>query len=506
MIRINSNKMNIKDLNKVEFWIASLLYGYSILSLISNGSSDHNVIPYAFEDAKINFNYTSNYFLPELFRYSILYFSFLLLNFCCLPPLYKKVNTGLNVLITVIVFIFSGLVISIAQTYSKAYLLVKYEDLDTAYNRVFFAGFSYAAWLVLLIAIYVALKKLIIYLVEHDENDQHSRMKLEITFGAAFWFVGVLLWVAAGVDFEVILCWTLVVFAAIFHLIYALYYQIPLTLEQQKPFRSYYGKIVLIACILTLPICLIAAFLSHSHDIAPVVMVFHLGTQLGITAPLAWYIYKKRGETDAQIFWLKKELRKSDASLGFLKSQINPHFLFNALNTLYGTALQENADRTGEGIQKLGDMMRFMLQENMQDKISLSRDIEYLNNYIALQKLRTSTSVDIMINTEIAEEFTASNISPMLLIPFVENAFKHGISLQSPSHIKITLQTKDNTLYFDVHNSIHLKADGDPEKLNSGIGLENVKQRLNLLYPKKHELIIRESAKEFFVHLTLNLN
>ena len=238
----------------------------------------------------------------------------------------------------------------------------------------------------------------------------------------------------------------------------------------------------------------------------PIVNVFHIPIQLLISTPLAWYIYKTRNATDQQIFTLQKELGKSDANLGFLKSQINPHFLFNALNTLYGTALQEKADRTGEGIQKLGDMMRFMLHENMQDKISLTRDIDYLNNYIELQKLRTSTTVDILIKTEIEEQLADLQISPMLLIPFVENAFKHGISLQSPSHIKVTLQTKAKTLYFDVNNSIHLKADGDPEKINSGIGLQNVKQRLNLLYPKKHELIIRESAKEFFVHLTLNLD
>ncbi len=93
----------------------------------------------------------------------------------------------------------------------------------------------------------------------------------------------------------------------------------------------------------------------------------------------------------------------------------------------------------------------------------------------------------------------------MLLIPFVENAFKHGISLQHPSYIKVTLQTKDKTLYFDVHNSIHIKPDNDPEKFKSGIGLQNVKQRLALLYPNNHELIIRESAKEFFIHLTMQL-
>lgn len=93
----------------------------------------------------------------------------------------------------------------------------------------------------------------------------------------------------------------------------------------------------------------------------------------------------------------------------------------------------------------------------------------------------------------------------MLLIPFIENAFKHGISLREPSHINISLQTRENTLYFDVHNSIHPKVVNDTEKYNNGIGLENVKQRLALLYPNKHELVIRESAKDFFIHLTIQL-
>jgi LytS/YehU family sensor histidine kinase len=93
----------------------------------------------------------------------------------------------------------------------------------------------------------------------------------------------------------------------------------------------------------------------------------------------------------------------------------------------------------------------------------------------------------------------------MLLIPFVENAFKHGISFREPSHIKINFETKDKTLNFDVYNSKHVKQENDPEKDKSGIGLNNVKQRLELLYPGKHELIIRETGKEFFVHLTLQL-
>jgi len=503
-MRTGPTDMNIKNIHKLEFWIPSFIYGCAVFSLISNGSNA--AIPEEFKSAKIEFSYLSNYFLPELFRYSVLYFAFLMLNFCCLPPLYKRINTGFNIAILVAMYLITGLVMSITQTYTKAYTLVEYNSIDDAYNQIFFKGFTNAAWLILLIGIYVTLKKLIIYLAEHKDADAQNRMKLEIAFGAAFWFIGVLLWLAAGVDFDIILCWTLVVMACIFLVIYSIYYLIPLALMQRKPFRYFYGKATLITLIITVPVCVAGALMSEGHDFFPIVMVFHLGAQLGLSIPLSWYIYKNRNETEEQITSLKKELGKSDANLGFLKSQINPHFLFNALNTLYGTALQEKAERTGEGIQKLGDMMRFMLQENTQDKIPLSRDIDYLNNYIELQKLRTSISVDIVIKTEIEEHFTTLQIAPMLLIPFVENAFKHGISLQSPSHIKVTLQTKGDMLYFDVHNSIHLKADGDPEKLQSGIGLPNVRQRLELFYPKKHELIIRESAKEFFVHLTLSLN
>lgn len=283
-----------------------------------------------------------------------------------------------------------------------------------------------------------------------------------------------------------------------------------------------YAGVMVVVVPLSIPVMLLMLYLFEQHH-------FHSGiqlpytyqineatisigmagntiSQLVIVIPCAWTVYKKRNEhTQAEIYTLKTELGKSDAHLHFLKSQINPHFLFNALNTLYGTALQENAERTGEGIQKLGDMMRLMLQENIQDIIPLTNDLEYLKNYIMLQELRTATSPDISIETRIEEVNQDLQITPMLLIPFVENAFKHGISLRHPSHIKITAQTKGETLYFDVHNSIHLKPDNDPEKGQSGIGLENVKQRLQLLYPGKHELMIRENGKEFFVHLTLQL-
>jgi two-component system LytT family sensor kinase len=221
---------------------------------------------------------------------------------------------------------------------------------------------------------------------------------------------------------------------------------------------------------------------------------------------LSWMMYKRFMQSNEEVISLQKELGTSTAKLDFLRSQINPHFLFNALNTLYGTAIQEKADRTTEGIQKLGDMMRFMLQENMQDKISLAREIEYLNNYITLQKLRTDTLPTVKIETEIDQQERLMQIAPLLLIPFVENAFKHGISFREPSYIKTTLGVNEKELFLDVSNSIHRKSENDPEKNGSGIGLVNVKQRLNLLYPKKHELIIRETEKDFFIHLTIQLS
>ncbi len=217
------------------------------------------------------------------------------------------------------------------------------------------------------------------------------------------------------------------------------------------------------------------------------------------------YIYNRRKKRIAEWVNLRSELGQASADLQFLRSQINPHFLFNILDTLYGTALQEKAERTASGIQMLGDMMRFMLHENNQDRILLVREMEYLRNYIELQCLRIASSPQINVEYDIRETRNETRIAPMLLIPFVENAFKHGISLQKRSWIKITLHEEDGELYFDVHNSIHRKANDDPEQANSGIGLENVRQRLALVYADRYELVIRETAHEFFIHLTIRL-
>lgn len=278
---------------------------------------------------------------------------------------------------------------------------------------------------------------------------------------------------------------------------------IPDLVSKGEGYWRYLSRFVVTGSIINL--AFIVAFMAVFHAGFGFIWVPMYGRFLLLTlvigAPAIWIIYHNR----QSIQKLKTDLGQSTADLGFLRSQINPHFLFNVLNTLYGTALQEEAPRTSEGIQKLGDMMRFMLQENMQDKIPLTREVEYLTNYVELQKLRVQTSPDIVIELNIEEQHNYLLIAPMLLIPFVENAFKHGISLQEPSYIKISLHTEGNKLYFDVYNSTHAKKENDPESNNHGIGLDNVAQRLNLLYTGEHELVIHESMKEFFVHLVINL-
>ncbi|MFN8353626.1 MAG: histidine kinase [Spirosomataceae bacterium] len=217
-----------------------------------------------------------------------------------------------------------------------------------------------------------------------------------------------------------------------------------------------------------------------------------------LTALIRWYFFVENQQLQTQV------LRQS-AELSTLRSQINPHFLFNALNTLYSVAMKENSEKTADGIQKLGDMMRFMLHENNQERIPLSKELEYLQNFLDIQRMRIDESQSIEIRVNLQEAKPEVYIAPMLLNPFVENAFKHGISFRNPSWIYITLTQDATKLYFKVHNSVHAKSAEDPEREHSGIGLENVRKRLELLYPNRHTLDIQATEQDFFVSLILGI-
>ena len=151
----------------------------------------------------------------------------------------------------------------------------------------------------------------------------------------------------------------------------------------------------------------------------------------------------------------------------------------------------------------MGDMMRFMLHENNLDFIQMDKEISYLKNYIALQKLRTQSSSNIIIEDNISGQNCNHKIAPMLLIPLVENAFKHGISLKEKSWIKIDLECNEKNILFEVRNSMHAKQENDPENERSGIGFKNVLERLKLIYPGKFDISVNGDGKEFFVQLAI---
>lgn len=224
-----------------------------------------------------------------------------------------------------------------------------------------------------------------------------------------------------------------------------------------------------------------------------------------IVVPFSMYYFSKNKFKRQTIADLKKDLGKTTAEMKLMQSQINPHFLFNVMNSIYGIALQEDAPRTADSVQRLSQMMRFMLFENQQDYILLSRDLNYLREYVAIQSLRVENIPSVKIESDIVDPTENFYISPMLLIPFVENAFKHGISMEEPSWIKVNAEIQDQQLKFSVYNSIHQLEGTDLERNKSGIGLENVQSRLNIFYPGKHLLVIEQNQQEFFVFLTVDL-
>lgn len=202
--------------------------------------------------------------------------------------------------------------------------------------------------------------------------------------------------------------------------------------------------------------------------------------------------------TNQRMIYLRNEKLKTEIS--YLKAQINPHFLFNTLNSLYALALAKSDDAP-EAILKLSAMMRYVVTESSKDHVSLDKEIEYIKNYISLQKLRIDGSTQFEFS--VTGNYTGRQISPLVLIPFIENAFKYGLNPEEDSSITIKIDVTGNELVMVVKNNkvVH----GLPEEEASGMGMENTKQRLKYLYPKKHKLLIFESNKAFDVKLTLML-
>lgn len=200
----------------------------------------------------------------------------------------------------------------------------------------------------------------------------------------------------------------------------------------------------------------------------------------------------------AQMLIAKKEAMQNE--LHSLKAQINPHFLFNNLNTIYSMAAQ-NDQRTPDVILKLSDFLRYVLYDTATDAIPLNKEVEMIKTYIGLQKERINPETTI-VEFETSGDFGNAEIAPLLLLPLVENCFKHGIGKDKGS-IRIFVELRDRQLQFQTTNTIALR---EASRENGGIGIKNVEKRLNLIYPERHSLEFQEENGIFRLKMKVELN
>lgn len=196
---------------------------------------------------------------------------------------------------------------------------------------------------------------------------------------------------------------------------------------------------------------------------------------------------------------LYAETRKTQAELSFLKAQINPHFLFNTLNNIYSLAMTRN-ENTAMSIMKLSNMLRYVTEDTRHDYVLLESEIDCLRDYIDLQKLRLTTKTKV--NFSVTGSPGIKCIAPLVLLPFLENAFKYGVSSHEPSEINIQLNTSECHIHFFCSNKLFRIA---PDTSRTGIGISNTRQRLDHLYPDKYELLINEDNGAYAITLQLQV-
>lgn len=192
------------------------------------------------------------------------------------------------------------------------------------------------------------------------------------------------------------------------------------------------------------------------------------------------------------------ENEKLNTELSFLKSQVNPHFFFNTLNNIYSLAIVRS-EKTAPAVMKLSSIMRYILTETQHDMVPLSNEVDFIHNFIDLQKVRLTDKVLLNFSTE--GSIDSLLVAPLIFIPFVENAFKYGVSTKESSNINIEIKTEGNIIHFSAVNYIVTSENNLME--NTGIGINNVKRRLELMYPGKHKLTTVEKDNYYTVHLEI---
>jgi len=202
---------------------------------------------------------------------------------------------------------------------------------------------------------------------------------------------------------------------------------------------------------------------------------------------------KNNADLEAKI--LEAQLKLKEQELKYLKMQIHPHFLFNTLNTMYGLALKK-AEQAPDMILKLSNLLDYLLYQTEKPLVSLSEEVAHIKDYITLEKMRFNNTLNVIMDVKLESENLTT--APMLLLPFIENSFKHGSIKNGVLQIYIEIKADLDVLHFRIKNS-----NSNHASTQDGIGLANIKKRLELLYPNKHKLTIENNDDDFEVYLQL---
>ena len=292
----------------------------------------------------------------------------------------------------------------------------------------------------------------------------------------------------------------------IFIVYFNIYYLFPKYLKG-KSLKVYIPILILSVLLLTPIKGAVLYLINYNNELSKRQILFNLhytflttffiaGSSTVLKILTEWVKYQREKK--------KLEKEKLHSELKFLKSQINPHFLFNTLNNVYSLALTKS-DKTPDVILKLSEILRYMLYECNVPKVLLSKEVKYIENYLALEKLRQRD--DVKIDFVVDGEITDQMISPLLFTPFLENAFKHGINkVLENAYVNVLLKVQKNSLIFIVENIKPEFTPQDIQKKQGGIGLANVKKRLKLLYPGRYKLDIENTNFRYKIELHLDLN
>jgi two-component system LytT family sensor kinase len=459
-------------------------------------------------------DYICRILLPQLITILLLYLAYVWLNRRIVPLILSKIRNLPTAAWAILQLLLLAYLLGPILNFAAYFLMGNQQTSSVTFPLAFgnhpqplvntFGGLTFSLFFIILYLLYAVLRELAI---RHLERDRPNRPMIVTMANETTLFL--------------IALFALPIFTSTFELVreplyYHFYYACLLPTQAVflcnkyflfplKGSRSFYswqiaGPLLFFSYVCSL---LFSFTLGSDWSILAVNLIWAI--QVLFVIPISWLDYLQHRDRVMKLRGVEQALVKSTADLQFLRMQINPHFLFNALNTIYGTALTEGAHRTAESTLKLGDMMRFMIHENTMDFIPLDKEINYLQSFIDLQRLRVQNTPDISIDTQIENNSAGLRIVPMLLIPLAENAFKHGIDLAEKSHIRMQLNISGRTLHFEVRNSLHTVQDGDYEKDHSGIGLSNVKERLQIFYPGKHEFSCAARADEFVCTLVIDL-